>query len=152
MTDFTNIHNALNNLLTVLDSTASGLVDTANAQKKELLALYDRMQETNKDLAEFGSIVGEAGATMLDIEELCEDVVTKAQNAIENGIDETPSANYEDFVGFCDTCGNEILVDEKYRYDSDNSLVCGNCFNSEAKQLTLDLAESVDHDADIDNE
>lgn len=152
MTDFTNIRNALDNLLAVLDSATADLVGTANAQRKELLALYGRMQATNADLAEFGSLVGDVGAAMLDIEEMCEDVATKVQNVIENGIDETPSANYEDFVGFCDTCGDEILVGEEYSYDGDNGFVCGDCLNTEAEQLTINLADSTTlADTDTDN-
>lgn len=151
MTDFTNIRTALDNLLAVLDSATADLVGTANEQRKELLALYGRMQATNADLIEFGSMVGEVGAAMLDIEELCEDVATKAQNVLEGGIDETPVCNYEEFVGFCDSCGNEILEGEEYSFDGDNGFVCGDCLDTEAEQLTLNLAETIDHDVDTDN-
>ena len=151
MTDFTNIREALDHLLAVLDSATADLVGTANEQRKELLALYGRMQATNADLIEFGSMVGEAGAAMLDIEEMCEDVATKVQNVIEGGIDEAPIVNYEDFVGFCETCGDEIMVGEEYSYDGDNGFVCGSCLDTEAEQLTLNLAETVDHDVDTDN-
>jgi hypothetical protein len=151
MTDFTNIRTALDNLLAVLDSATADLVGTANAQRKELLDLYGRMQETNADLNEFGSMVGEVGAAMLDIEELCEDVATKAQNVIEGGLNETPGVNYEDFVGFCETCGNEILAGEEYSYDDDNGFVCGDCLNTDAEQLTLNLAETVPA-SDADNQ
>ena len=151
MTDFTNIREALDNLLAVLDSATADLVGTANEQRKELLALYGRMQATNADLIEFGSMVGEAGAAMLGIEEMCEDVATKVQNVLEGGIDETPIVNYEDFVGFCETCGDEIMVGEEYSYDGDNGFVCGSCLDTEAEQLTLNLAETIDHDVDTDN-
>lgn len=151
MTDFTNIREALDNLLTVLDDTMDGLILTANEQRKELLSLYGRMQATNADLIEFGSIVGEAGAAMLDIEEMCEDVVTKVQNVIENGIDEAPIADYEDFVGFCETCGSEILVGEEYSCDGDGELMCADCLDTEAEQMTLNLAEIVSA-SDADNQ
>lgn len=143
MTDFTNIRTALDNLLAVLDSATIDLVGTANAQRKELLDLYGRMQETNTDLVEFGSIVGEAGAAMLNIEEMCEDVASKVQSVLEGGIDETPVANYEDFVGFCETCGNEILVSDEYDHDEDGELVCGDCLDTEAEQISFNLAEAT---------
>ena len=143
MTDFTNIRAALDDLLTMFNDTAADLVSTANEQRKELLALYGRMQATNAELTEFGSIVGEAGAAMLDIEEMCEDVASKAQNVLENGLDETPAANYEDFVGFCETCGNEIMAGEEYSYDGDSGFVCGDCLNTEAEELTLTLAGTM---------
>lgn len=143
MTDFTNIREALDNLLTVLDNATADLVGTANAQRKELLALYGRMQATNADLLEFGSMVGEAGAAMLDIEEMCEDVASKVQDVIEGGIDETPNVDYEDFIGFCETCGGEILVDEEYSSDGGNGFVCVDCLDAEAEQLALNLAEST---------
>ena len=151
MTDFTNIRTALDNLIAVLDSATADLVGTANEQRKELLALYGRMQATQADIVEFGSMVGEAGAVMLGIEEMCEDVATKVQNVLEGGIDETPIVNYEDFVGFCETCGDEIMVGEEHSYDGDNGFVCGSCLDTEAEQLTLNLAETIDHDVDTDN-
>lgn len=143
MTDFTNIRTALNNLLIALNDTTKDLIGTANEQRKELLALYDRMQATNADIIEFGSIVGEAGAAMFNIEETCEDVVTKVQNVIEGGLDEIPAVNYEDFAGFCQVCGNEVLVGEEYDRDGDGQLVCGDCLDTEAEQMTIDLAETI---------
>ena len=151
MTDFTNIRTALDNLLTALDNTMTDLVGTANEQRKELLALYGRMQATNTDLIEFGSMVGEAGAAMFDIEEMCEDVVAKVQNVIEGGLDETPAVDYEDFAGFCQVCGNEVLIGEEYDRDGDGELVCGDCLDTEAEQRTINLAETVPA-SDIDSQ
>ena len=143
MTDFTNIRTALDNLLTVLDSATADLMGTANEQRKELLGLYGRMQATQADLVEFGSMVGEVGAAMLDIEELCEDVAAKVQNVLDGGIEETPVCDYETFVGFCETCGDEILEGEEYSFDGDNGFVCADCLNTESEQLSIDLAETV---------
>jgi uncharacterized coiled-coil protein SlyX len=151
MTDFTNIRTALDNLLTALNDTMTDLVGTANEQRKELLALYGRMQATNADLIEFGSIVGEAGAAMLDIEEMCEDVASKVQSVLECGVDETPVANYEDFVGFCEDCGSEILVGEEYDCDGDGELMCADCLDTEAEQMSINLAETVSA-PDADNQ
>jgi hypothetical protein len=131
MIDFTNIRDALDKLLTAVDGTMTNLVSTVSRQRKELLALYEEMQATNADLIELGVIVGEAGATMLNIEEKCEDVATKVQSVIEGGLDETPDVNYEDFVGFCQVCGCEILVGEEYGRDGDGELVCGDCLDIE---------------------
>lgn len=143
MTDFTNIRTALDNLIAVLDSTVADLVGTANEQRRELLNLYGRMQATQADLHELGSMVGDAGAALLDLEEICEDVDAKMQNVIEGGIDETPNVDYEDFVGFCETCGGEILVDEEYSSDGGNGFVCVDCLDAEAEQLALNLAETT---------
>lgn len=151
MTDFTNIREALDNLLTVLDSAVADLVGTANEQKRELLGLYGRMQATQADLHELGSVMGDAGSAMLDLEELCEDVGAKMHGVIDGGIEETPVCDFEDFVGFCETCGDEILVGEEYSFDGDNGFVCGDCLDTEAEQLSLNLAETVDHDVDTDN-
>jgi formylmethanofuran dehydrogenase subunit E len=143
MTDFTDIRETLHDLLTALEDTMTDLVSTANEQRKELLALYGRMQATNADLIEFGSIVGEAGTAMLDIEEMCEDVAFKVQNVIEHGIDEAPAVDYEAFVGFCQVCGNEVLADEEYECDGDGELVCADCLDTEAEQMSINLAETV---------
>ena len=131
MTDFTNIRTALDNLLTAIDNTAAELIGTANEQRKELLALYGRMQATQAELHELGTIAGEAGSAMLDIEEICEDVGTKMQGVLEGGIDETPVSDYETFVGFCSNCGDEIISGEEYSFDGDESLVCADCLDAE---------------------
>ena len=151
MTDFTNIRTALDNLIAVLDSTVADIVGTANEQRRELLNLYGRMQATQADLHELGSMMGDAGSAMLDLEELCEDVGAKVQGVLDGGIEETPVCNYEEFVGFCETCGEEILEGEEYSFDGDNGFVCADCLDTEAEQLTLNLAETIDHDVDTDN-
>ena len=143
MTDFTNIRTALDSLLTALDDTMDDLMRTANEQRKELLSLYGRMQATNADIIAFGSMVGDAGTAMLDIEEMCEDVAYKVQNVLEHGIDETPAVDYEDFAGFCQICGSEVLVGEECDRDGDGELVCADCLDTEAEQMTIDLAETV---------
>jgi hypothetical protein len=150
MTDLTNIRTALDNLLSVLGDATADLFNTANEQRRELLSLYSRMHRTDADLIEFGSMVGEAGAAMLDIGDRCEDVVTKAQSAIEGGISETPGVDYEDFVGFCEVCGKEILADEEYSFDS-GDYVCADCFDDDIEQMTFDLAETAPT-ADEDHE
>ena len=151
MTDFTPIRNALDNLLIVLDSAVADLVGTANEQRRELLGLYGRMQATQADLHELGSMVGDAGSAMLDLEELCEDVGSKMQGVLDGGIEETPVCDFQEFVGFCETCGEEILVGEEYSFDGDNGFVCADCLDTEAEQLAINLAETVDHDVDTDN-
>ena len=152
MTDFTNIRTALDNLIAVLDSATADLVGTANEQRRELLSLYGRMQATQDDLVELGSMVGETGAVMFDLAGLCDDVASKVQNTIEGGLDEIPSCNYEAFMGFCETCGKEIHEGEDYSFDGENGFVCGDCLNAESEQLTFDLAETVTHDVDTDAE
>ena len=152
MTDFTNIRTALDNLITTLDSAVADLVGTANEQRRELLALYGRMQATQADLHELGSMMGDAGAAMLDLEELCEDVGTKMQGVLEGGIDETPVSDYEAFVGFCADCGDEIIEGEEYSIDEENGLVCTNCSHPHAEQLTFDLAETVEPATSTDAE
>ena len=151
MTDFTDIRETLHDLLAALEDTMTDLVGSANAQRKELLALYGRMQATNADLIEFGSIVGEAGTAMLDIEEMCEDVAFKVQNVIEHGIDEAPVVDYEEFAGFCQVCGHEVLVGEEYDCDGDGELVCADCLDTEAEQMSINLAETAPA-SDADNQ
>ena len=136
MTDFTNIHNALATLLDVVTDTATELVMTANAQRKELISLYARMRETNKDLAEFASIIGEAGSELLDIENTCEDVAMKATAAIESGADFIPECDYEYLVDFCDQCGRAIREGEDYEVQEGDWFVCADCI-AETKQLTI---------------
>ena len=146
MTDFTNIRNALETLLEAVDNTAAELITTANGQRKELIALYTRMRETNEDLAEFGTMVGEVGGALLDIEELCEDVATKANDAIESGADRTPDCDYQVLVDFCDECGKAIVEGEEYELNAGDWYTCEKCLNEydEQAQMTInDLKEST---------
>ena len=149
MTDFTNIRNALETLLEAVDHTAAELITTANGQRKELIALYTKMRETNEDLAEFGTMVGEVGSALLDIEGLCEDVATKANDAIESGADRTPDCDYQVLVDFCDECGKAIAEGEEYEQCAGGLCTCERCLKEYevADQLTIeDLAESVDEE------
>ena len=155
MTDFTNIREALNTLLEAVDNTAAELITTANGQRKELIALYTKMRETNEDLAEFGTMVGEVGTALLDIEELCEDVATKATDAIESGADKTPDCDYEVLVDFCDECGRAIIEGEDYEQFASGHYTCESCLKEyeKADQLTIDyLAESVDEEDEESDE
>lgn len=149
MTDFTNIREALNTLLEAVDNTATELITTANGQRKELIALYARMRETNEDLAEFGTMVGEMGGALLDIEELCEDVATKANNAIESGADRTPDCDYEELVDFCDECGKAIVEKEGYERAAGDWYTCEHCLNVyEAQvQMVIDDLKETTHEA-----
>ena len=146
MTDFTNIREALNTLLEAVDNTAAELITAANGQRKELIALYARMRETNEDLAEFGTMVGEVGTALLDIEELCEDVATKANDAIESGADRTPDCDYQVLVDFCDECGKAIVEGEEYEVNAGDWYTCEDCLNvyEEQAQMTInDLKETT---------
>ena len=127
MTDFTNIRNAIANLVSAVEDAANDLVTTANTQRVELIALYNRMRETNKDLCEFGSIVGDAGAALLDISELCEDVAVKAPAAIEIGADRLPECNYEDLDDFCDECGRAIVNGDDATITDEGLILCADC-------------------------
>lgn len=138
MTDFTNIRTALSNLLEAVADTATELTMTANAQRKELISLYARIRETNKDLAEFGAMIGEVGSELLDIEDTCEDVAMKATTAIESGADFVPECDYEYLVEFCDECGRAIAEGEEYDEQVGGWFVCADCMpKTEPEQLTV---------------
>ena len=147
MTDFTNIRTALSNLLEAVADTATDLTMTANAQRKELISLYARMRETNKNLCEFGTMIGEVGTALIDIEDICEDVAMKATAAIDGGADCTPNCDYEEFIDFCDECGNEIVEGDEYDTEAGGFVICPACLaKAKAEQLTFeDLAETVAH-------
>ena len=148
MTDFTNIREALNTLLEAVDNTATELITAANGQRKELIALYARMRETNEDLAEFGTMVGEVGGALLDVEELCEDVATKANAAIESGADKTPDCDYEELVDFCAECGRAIVEGEEYERNAGDWYTCEHCLNEykEQAQMTINDIKETTHE------
>ena len=144
MTDFTNIREALSTLLNAVEDMTVALTTEANTQRKELIDLYARMRETNKDLGEFGAMVGETGTALLDFEDLCEDVAIKANTAIESGADMVPECDYEDLVEFCDECGRAIVEGEEYDSDIGGWFVCADCMpKTEPEQLII-LDETVE--------
>ena len=146
MTDFTNIRAALHSLLDAVHATTAELITTANEQRKELLGLYGRIQATQADIIEFGTLTGEAGAVLLDTEEFCEGISSKIQGVLIGGLEEVPVVNYQDFAGFCAECGEAVMTSEDYELNENDECVCAACIAKQNEQFPVELNESVVHE------
>lgn len=126
-TDFTNISNALNSLVGALTETHKSLLDKANAEREEALALYARMNETKMDLDEFTSIVGGMAKQFNGINDVATEHTMKVHDAIFGGFDLIPTVPYEDFLGFCDGCGASLTYEDSHEVTVEDELLCGKC-------------------------
>lgn len=140
-TDFTNLHTALDNFLNAMEQMMSGLMATANGQRKELLDLYARMHDTQFDLDEFSAIMEDAAGTLEMFSDASYDVSNKIGDVLTDGADAVPTHNYEDFVGFCNECGNEIVSTGDFTIDGDGYL-CSECYRKEDEQIAIEIAET----------
>jgi hypothetical protein len=138
-----------------MEGALTDLLGIANAQRKELLSLYQRMADTQADIKEFSEITAEVAETFDAITDVAEDVVVKVGNAIEGGADLTPECNYEDLAEFCDECGRAITNDEDYTEEAGGFVLCADCHpindedeleDEDGEQITIELAESVSTD------
>lgn len=124
MTDFTNIRTALNQLITSIEGICSEIRTTANEQRRELIALTARMNDTRKDLGTLADITDEAACTLADISDLCAETHDKIGDVLAG--EEIPECDYEDFIGYCDSCGAPISVNDKY-HELGGYLDCADC-------------------------
>ena len=127
MTDFTNLRNALGALTNAITSTYADLLGTANANKEELRTLYAKITENRADILEFGKMLDATADVLGDTSDKCLDIGEKITETLFNGTDYLPVANYEDFIDFCDCCGEEIVVGDEYTCNSGHWYTCAEC-------------------------
>ena len=137
-TDFTNIASTLNTLASAIAEMQAGLLAQANAEREEALALRARMCDTAADIRELTGMVSGLTAQFMDIEETNEELVAKVNGSIFGDIPECP---YEDFVGFCEYCGETITKNSQYA-NEDGMLVCLDCFCEDEVDAAEDVAET----------
>ena len=149
-TDFTSLRNSIDSLVAVVENTCLSLIKEANEQRKELLDLHARMDDTREDLIEFGAIMDDLSVSCDSICYLCEDVTNKVTDALEGGMEMVPTCDYEELVGFCAECGDAIVDGETYDV-TDDGYICDACVfehsldededeaPAEAEQLSLDI-------------
>ena len=138
--NFTNVHNALSALLEEIKLAQRELLFQANAERQELLGLYERMHGTHNNLKELGSMSTEASLVLNEIGSTSDTYASFVNDVIEDGYDAVPECNYEDFVGFCSECGETITKAAHYVETEDAELLCANCTDSKADTETTETA------------
>ena len=154
--DFTSLRESAQSFMASMEGALTDLLGIANAQRKELISLYQRMADTQADIKEFSEITAEVAETFDGITDVAEDVAVKVGNAIEGGADLTPDCDYEDLADFCDECGRAITNDEDYTEEAGGFVLCADCHpindedeleDEDGEQMTFEeLAESTSTD------
>ena len=126
----TELKAAVSNIVSVINSTATELLKTANERKEALakaeLELYHSYQDINEFVGTIEELskIGLLSGTMLRANDNIKDLLDDIQIF---------EANVEDFDGYCDKCGVEITCSEEALVTPDNELFCAEC----AKEMQI---------------
>ena len=153
-TDFTSIQMALSNLVGAMHDVRNDLLAAANVERENLLAAYRNLNDNYADLCELHALALDTANTL----EVFADGVEETSESIAGVLmgEDVPECDFEDFVGFCDTCGATIVKGSNFTVDGD-WYECEKCATAEetetedevedGEQLAIDLAETVTENA-----
>ena len=145
--DFSDLREAMRHLAETFETAMHEMMNEANAQRRELIDLHQRMYDTNMSLHNLAEIAGEGADMFIEIDEACSDVAEKAELVCRDMLDSVPVHNYEEFVDFCAECGGEILVDHDYDIDENGNSVCVFCAKPDEDEAgeveDVELTETV---------
>ena len=149
MKHYTNILEAMNNLLTAMNEEHIRLVAESNAQADEARALAARVQNTIEQHEELSSIMDEITKTMV----VKRDGMTTATANIKEALSalndaEVPLCAVEEFEGYCSKCGEELLTGSQWGYGVDGEPLCIICLDEEAKET--EPSESVETPTEVE--
>ena len=120
------------------------LFEQANTEKANLIALLSEMRETHKAITSFGELCGDMGETLCIAADDQLDVADKISDVLD--INEIPLAAYQNFVAFCDECGDEIVVGEDYDTDGKGEYVCADCIALAEENTKADPTDEADEE------
>ena len=143
----TSVKDALAEAIKTISTVQVALLNQANTEKAALLALLAEIRETRETTILFGDVVGEAGNALLDAADFSYDIAGKMSYITDN-IQEIPVAGYQDFVEFCDQCGEEITVNDQFTINN-GEFVCAKCLGDED---TEDEDDAEDDTEDVEDE
>lgn len=149
----TSVKDALADAIKAIHTAQVALLNQANTEKAALLALLAEIRETRETTILFGDVVGEAGHALLDAADFSYDVAGKMSYITDN-IQEIPVAGYQDFVEFCDQCGEEITVNDQFTIEN-GEFVCAKCLGDEDEDVEDaedDIEDVEDEDLDEDED
>ena len=138
-TILTSVKDALTTAVDTIKSAQKALFEQANTEKANLIKLLGEMAETKAAIGTLGDICGDAGDALITISDDQLEVADKISNVID--FNDIPYAGYQNFVEFCDECGDEILVGEKYDTDGKGYFKCANCIAQEAADAKAETTD-----------
>lgn len=154
---FTEVKDALTNAINAVANAQKALFAQANTEKASLLALLQEMAATRKTVIDLATIAGEAGSSLLDIEEMGMDIGEKIFDVLAMDED-VPVGPYETFVDWCADCGKEIHDSDAYTTDNKSFCLCEECAriaaeaeadeefedeDAEGEQIAIDVPETA---------
>ena len=127
---FTALNDSITNLLDTINSTTDALFAQANERKENYRAAYLALEQSAKDISEFSEILGRLD-DVAPISLKCDEVADFIFESLDDTyIFESP---VEEFDGYCDMCGKEIMrADPVYLIsdDGEEMLVCTQCHDA----------------------
>lgn len=141
-TDFTPVHETIASFCNTMAAFKRDLFETANEQRKDLLALYRAMAGTQADIEEFGALMGEMSTVLSGIEHECESISGKIEAAIGDGYDAVPECSYEVYVDTCEICGLDVTAEQEYT-EGEFGYVHTHCLAAEGEAQVADENEDV---------
>ena len=152
--DLTNVMEALDNVVVAVKGLYDGIVDEANQERLELLALYGRMRDTQYHLNTLNGFARQTAESLVGIADEGTAVSMAIDNVAEGGVEAVHLASYSNFAGFCEICGGEMTFDsETVKFGDGRAHV--ECFDVEDEDEELeasDEAEDEECDAEEDVE
>lgn len=138
------LRDQMNALTNTLNEGMKNLFAEANAHKASLIALLAAIRANKQEINDFAAIVADTAEIMQGIVETCDDVADKIVE-VEDNFDFLPSTPYENFIGYCDDCGEEIAANTKYEEDGEY-IFCEKCCAEESVDEDEDEDEATEED------
>ena len=126
-TIMTDLRDALKTFVNALETAQNQMIERANTERKAMLDLLASMRETREGVLEMASITSSVRDTLDEHTEISEDLAQHISNTLDNPASNCPETPYEDFVGFCSSCGEEVSQYEDYTYTHEHKLECEHC-------------------------
>lgn len=145
----TSVKDALTEAIKTIATVQKTLLNQANTEKANLLALLNEIRGTRETISVFGSVCAETGEALLDTAEFCDGITDKIFYVLD-GNQDVPAASYESFVEFCDQCGKEIVVGDKYDVEG-GDYTCAECAAA-LEAMFAEKAADEDEESDASDE
>ena len=136
----TEVKDALTSAVNAVANAQKTLFAQANTEKASLITLLQEMAATRKTVIDLAAIAGEAGNSLLGIEEIGAGVGERIFEVLAMDED-VPVGPYETFVEWCDDCGKEIHDGDAYTTDNKGFYLCEECAKLAAEAETEDATD-----------
>lgn len=111
--DLTNVMEALDNVVVAVKGLYDGIVEEANQERLELLALYGRMRDTQYHLNTLNGFARQTAESLIGIADEGTAVSMAIEDVMGGGVEAVHLASYSNFAGFCEICGGEMTFDSE---------------------------------------